>query len=302
MTTDEQKIEPFQEPTEVVVPTPKTPLEQKVDNPERSKFPTIMDILAMLGIFLLSSVVTILITTILGMGSTPDLTPEGKGLDIAIKSAILYSTSIILMLIYRHFRGGRGRIFQISSSGFNPTILLWGVILSFAIGVVIEPLIALLPTPDIAGALGSGTWTIISVVVMAPIFEEIMCRGIILESIKSRYGTWIAWIISSIFFAIIHGEPILVINAFFMGLVLGFVYIQSKSIFAPIILHAINNALAYIMMISGNGDTLLIDFIDNQTTYTIVYVVASSLCIISTIMIYKIMKQQHEEEKKIGTA
>ena len=302
MITDEEKIVTIQEPLEELTPTPDTPLNTEVIKPERSNFPTIMDILAMLGVFLLASVITVLITTILAIGTGADMSPEDKGLDMAIKSVILYSTSIILMLVYRYLRGGRGRVVQISSSGFNPTILLWGVVLLFAIGIVIEPLIALLPAPDIANMLGSGSWAIITVVVMAPIFEEFMCRGIILESVKSRYGTWTAWVVSSIFFAVIHGEPTLVINAFFMGLVLGFIYIQSKSIFAPIILHAINNALAYIMMISGNGNTLLIDFINNETIYFIIYTIASLLCITSSFMIYKIMKQQHLEEKKIRTA
>lgn len=52
-----------------------------------------------------------------------------------------------------------------------------------AAGIVIEPVVELLPMPSSA-VYGRGFWAIITLVVMAPLLEEFLCRA----SFSSRCG------------------------------------------------------------------------------------------------------------------
>lgn len=172
------------------------------------------------------------------------------------------------LLYYRRVRGGRGRWARFSTRGLNPALLLWAFVMMCAVGVVLEPLLALLPELQIN--VGRGFWTILSLVLFAPVFEELICRGVVLGSLRSRYGVTIAWLVSSLFFGILHGQPVQVVNAFVVGLVLGYVYIATDSLWAAMILHALNNAVAYLMLVTGHANTLLIDLIPGRTLYVAV--------------------------------
>ena len=63
--------------------------------------------------------------------------------------AALYfcSMSITLagILYYRRARGGSGPWARFSARGLNPALLLWAFVLMFAVGVVLEPLLRLMP-------------------------------------------------------------------------------------------------------------------------------------------------------------
>ena len=162
---------------------------------------------------------------------------------------------IIMTLVYRRLRGGHhGRIARFSPRGFDPALLLGGFIVILAANIVVEPLVELLPgTPDY-DPLGRGGWALLSTVICAPIFEEFIFRGIILESTRRRFGVIAAWLISSLCFGLAHILPSQVLATCIIGLVLGYVYIRSGSLFSGIVLHALNNALAMLLLILGYGD------------------------------------------------
>lgn len=85
---------------------------------------------------------------------------------------------------------------------------------------------------------------IFSVSVVAPIYEEIIFRGILLKGMSKKINPTIALVISSLFFAIVHMSIPQGINAFFLGLVLGFIYLKTGSIYLSIFAHFVNNILA----------------------------------------------------------
>ena len=95
-----------------------------------------------------------------------------------------------------------------------------------------------------------GFLLVIMVAVLAPIFEEILFRGIILKGMLNRgVEPMKAIIFSSLIFGIIHGNPWQFLGAFLLGLVLGFVYYKTRSLLLPILLHAFNNFFAAMMLI-----------------------------------------------------
>ncbi|MEG0788712.1 MAG: type II CAAX endopeptidase family protein [Alistipes sp.] len=287
-----------EQPISQSAPEPEQPAAVKTLKP---KFPNVGDLFAMLGIFLVANVIAMLLALAFGF---PFLAKDGVpvppamlGKTMAFISLVLYSVTFAGILIYRRLRGGQVRIARFSRRGLNPILLLWGVVFMLSTGVVAEPLLHLLPAPPLE-SLGRGIWTMLTVVVVAPVFEELICRGVVLESLRSRYGVVVAWFASSLFFAVMHGHPMLVVNAFFLGLVLAFIYLKSDSLYAVMILHGVNNALSYLLMISGHGNVMLSDFVGSQTLYLLIYAGALTVCAASGYMVYQTLVRLKEEEKK----
>ena len=86
--------------------------------------------------------------------------------------------------------------------------------------------------------------TLISVSVFAPLFEEWLCRGIVLRSLLTKYSPATAIIVSAVFFAIIHFNPWQAIPAFILGLLFGYVYYKTGSLKLTMLMHSANNTMA----------------------------------------------------------
>ncbi|SHK42450.1 CPBP family intramembrane glutamic endopeptidase [Paramaledivibacter caminithermalis] len=89
----------------------------------------------------------------------------------------------------------------------------------------------------------------ISLCVIAPVFEEIIYRGIILEQLSKRYSFTTSIIVSGLIFAFIHANIHQGVNAFFIGLILGFIYLKTNSLLLCMLWHFANNFLVFITSI-----------------------------------------------------
>lgn len=87
----------------------------------------------------------------------------------------------------------------------------------------------------------------IFVCVVAPIFEEVIFRGIVLNGLSKNINPKLAVTISAFLFACIHGNLIQGINTFFLGIILGMIYIKTKSIYMSIFGHFVNNSFGVII-------------------------------------------------------
>jgi len=89
---------------------------------------------------------------------------------------------------------------------------------------------------------------VITAVIMAPIFEEIIFRGIMQKGmINNGVEPWKAILLSSILFGLIHGNPWQFVGATLLGCVLGLVYYKTKSLLLPMLLHGFNNLCSAIL-------------------------------------------------------
>jgi membrane protease YdiL (CAAX protease family) len=86
---------------------------------------------------------------------------------------------------------------------------------------------------------------IISVVIMAPIAEELLFRGILFNTIKHAGYPLAGMFASAALFALVHGSMALMLPLFVMGFALAWVYEKSGSIIAPIVMHATFNAINF---------------------------------------------------------
>lgn len=85
---------------------------------------------------------------------------------------------------------------------------------------------------------------ILSVLVIAPIYEEIVFRGILLKGMAKKINPTLALVVSAFFFALVHMNIPQGINAFLLGLVIGFIYLNTGSIYLCMFAHFTNNFLA----------------------------------------------------------
>ncbi len=98
--------------------------------------------------------------------------------------------------------------------------------------------------------LGSapGLWAIILVFALAPaVFEEIAFRGFILSGFQSIQGKWKPILLTSLMFGLAHGIIQQTLITFVIGLVLGLIAIQTKSILPCILFHLTHNSLAVLL-------------------------------------------------------
>jgi len=88
----------------------------------------------------------------------------------------------------------------------------------------------------------------ITVLLVAPIVEEMLFRGIILEGLSRHYKLTTAVLVSSILFALVHLPVgvIVAINIFFLALFLAWVRLESGSLLLCVICHATFNAIPFV--------------------------------------------------------
>ena len=128
--------------------------------------------------------------------------------------------------------------------------------LNYAIGII-GALLSKFGLPDTSpdfslnGSVLFNTFTFISVVILAPIFEELIFRGMILNTL-TKYNKMFAIIVTSLLFGLLHLNITQAIPAFFMSLVLCYMYVQTDSILVTILAHAGNNLLALMAVYSDN--------------------------------------------------
>lgn len=83
---------------------------------------------------------------------------------------------------------------------------------------------------------------LISTVILAPISEELVCRGLVLRlAQKVSMKFWIINMIQAFAFGIMHGNLIQGTYAFLLGLVLGYIYQKFGNIWLCMLLHAAMN-------------------------------------------------------------
>ena len=101
--------------------------------------------------------------------------------------------------------------------------------------------------------------------ILAPIAEELIFRGALLRVLLDafgRKGRWPAIALTALLFAVIHGNLAQGTHAFVIGMVLGWLYVRTRSVLPGIVLHWVNNSTAYIMfhLMPDMEDGKLIDF------------------------------------------
>lgn len=101
---------------------------------------------------------------------------------------------------------------------------------------------------------------IISIVVMAPLVEELLFRGAIQGHLMRKWKMpYLGIVVSSLIFGVVHGNPAQIPFAFVVGMALGWMYYLTGSLVPGILMHFINNGSSVLLYsLSGNPDATMI--------------------------------------------
>ncbi len=175
---------------------------------------------------------------------------------------ISYPVSFIPPMLYASAQSRRNEYFDkgyaLDSNNFGEkggaVIAVVVSIATIATAFVIEPVTALLPDmPEyLEKALETMTkgplWaSLLSVSVMAPFFEEWLCRGLVLRGLMKKMNPTGAIVISAAFFAVLHMNPWQAVAAFALGLLFGYVYYRTGSLKLTMLMHCVNNTFSVLM-------------------------------------------------------
>lgn len=127
------------------------------------------------------------------------------------------------------------------------------------------------------------------VAIVAPVIEELIFRGIILNGFKRNYSPAKAVVISALLFALFHLNPWQFPATFVLGLLLGWIFIRTDNIILAIVGHSINNSLVLIDVTYFNEIQKLGFFqMEKFSIYTFSLLIAS----VSVFLIWIITNKQ----------
>jgi membrane protease YdiL (CAAX protease family) len=191
---------------------------------------------------------------------------QGFGVESSLLTSahllVAYSIPIIVViqLAYRRIRERNKVKYQLGFHllPFVPFALIF--LTGMALMVLIEPLEAMMPKLDYfikqySQMMRPDVLSFLSVVIAAPLLEEIFFRGILLEGFLHNYSPWKAILLSALIFGGIHINPMQVPGAFIIGLFLGWVYWKTRTLLPVILIHFINNLISFLLYIR-HGDAL----------------------------------------------
>jgi membrane protease YdiL (CAAX protease family) len=143
-----------------------------------------------------------------------------------------------------------------------PLIIIGTIALLFGI---ISPIGNLIPMPEsIKKAFmdfGSqtGIFAFFLMVIAAPILEELIFRGIILDGLLKKYSSTKSILISSLLFGLVHLNPWQFVTGLIIGIFSGWVYYRTRSLSYSIIIHASANLSGFIMRYFIDFDSFMDD-------------------------------------------
>ncbi len=226
-------------------------VERKSTRKTRS-FPTVWQALLLLGLLLLLQMgATVIVSVYQMVQSIPiqDLTAT-----LAIINVSTFGATAIVAVAWS--RRPARQIFYVR--GFPAVQVLPMLVMALGVIVIVSELDNVLqrflPVPDwfidMLRELGLGEGfalsTFILLVVVAPLTEEPIFRGVLLHGFTRNYGTKWAVFGTAILFGAIHLNPWQFLGAFCLGLVFAWWTLETKSLLPALIGHALNNGMVVI--------------------------------------------------------
>lgn len=207
------------------------------------------------AMFLIGSLLGSILVLCLGFLLSPE--------DVATYGNIIsYPVMFIPPLLYASAMSRRNEYFDtgyaLDSShfgrlgGFRMALVV--SVATIATAFVVEPVGLLLPDmPEwlekaMEQLTGGPVWvSLLCVSVFAPLFEEWLCRGLVLRGLLAHMKPAAAIAVSAAFFAVLHMNPWQAIPAFLLGMLFGYVYYKTGSLKLTMLMHCVNNTFSVLM-------------------------------------------------------
>jgi membrane protease YdiL (CAAX protease family) len=172
-----------------------------------------------------------------------------------------------------------------------PVIAICSIALLFGIA---SPIGSLIPMPEsikkafMAFGSQTGIFAFILMVIAAPILEELIFRGIILDGLLRIYSPIKSILVSSFLFGLVHLNPWQFVTGLIVGIFSGWVYYKTRSLLPSIIIHAAANLSGFgmrlILDIDSSMDKSLVESYGGLTY--LILTILGSIVIVSTCIYY----------------
>lgn len=143
--------------------------------------------------------------------------------------------------------------------------------------------------------------TMVLSVIAGPIAEEFIFRGLLLNRLIKKTNMWAGILISSLAFAASHMKAEQLLATFLFGVMASLIYLKTKNLFIPILVHIVYNALTNFQTSFFPGWVKALFLTSSDDLYVNV-VLKSSLLLISTVLIIgvivKLAKDLRANKKK----
>ena len=162
--------------------------------------------------------------------------------------------------------------------------------LGIFINILISHLLDLLPIPeealqeyaDASGILASYTFPVfLASVIMAPVIEEVLFRGLVFNSLKKGMPVALAIVLQALFFGVLHGQILWICYATVFGIIFGIFKNRYGSLYPTILLHLSVNGWNFIWVYIGKFITY------TEYTSLVISVVSFAAVVIFSVIIFK---------------
>jgi membrane protease YdiL (CAAX protease family) len=209
-----------------------------------------------LGQALVLALLVIVFQLIIGVAIGVGMPGIGIALPLAASVGFANVLSFGLVIWWAVLRTGLPLAEALPFPAVRATVYLPMIVMVVGLGIVsseVDNLFrSLVPVPrfiaDIFRDIGSaGMISLITLVVVAPVTEELLFRGTILRGFLGRYGARKAIVLSALIFCFIHLNPYQFFSAFVLGLALGWIFARTGSLWPCLVGHAFYNAHGFLI-------------------------------------------------------
>jgi membrane protease YdiL (CAAX protease family) len=170
------------------------------------------------------------------------------GRDMLAMLALFFLSSLIALAVAVAPMGWRAPL----ALGFRPA-RFWMIVLGTVGALLVSVVVSQLGEPegvkqalDVARTPRLFVASLVVMALLAPLAEELVFRGLLYGWVAGRWGTTIAWFVSSILFAAAHVEPAHVLLVLPLGLWFGWLRQRTDSLWPSLVAHMVNNGLAVV--------------------------------------------------------
>jgi membrane protease YdiL (CAAX protease family) len=214
-----------------------------------------------LGAYLLAEAVFLLTSALVGVVVVGDAGPTASTLAVALGVPTVLAAATALLLTWVRGNGPRidlGLVWSWRDLGVGLAFGFGGLVLTIPASMVYVAIVgedATSAVGDVFGGIRAGpalaALVLVIVVIIAPMCEEILYRGLLWGGLEKIAGRWVAFAVSTLLFAIAHFEftrtPLLLVVA----IPIAIARLYTGRLLASIVAHQINNLLPGIALVLG---------------------------------------------------
>lgn len=220
---------------------------------------------------------------------------------------IYYCTALVIPIIIFHFLKRKYEK-KVSYQLLPKSRFLFFALIVITIAIqnaILTPITSFIPVPESIKDIfykfmlqSKNPYGFITIALAAPILEEWLFRGIILDGLLKRYSAKKAILLSSFLFGILHLNPWQFVGAFILGIFIGYIYFHTKNLGYCILIHFSNNFVATIALFYFDESQVLQDDLYESYGGVINFYLIFSISLILVIALLYYIKKHFKSKSE----